>query len=98
MGETIEVNNAGLHQLASAHDTAATALSGTAVPPVAASPVWAATSAVSTGHRLVAAASTTRAKRSRATGTKVRAASGSYSSTDEGSAEHVAEVGQTLQV
>lgn len=98
MGDTIEVNDAGLHQLAGAHDTAATTLTSTPAPPVADSLVWATTSAVSTGHSLVTAAATTLASRSRASAAHVHAASGSYTSTDEGSAEHIAEVGQTVRV
>lgn len=64
MGDTTEVNDAGLRHLAGAHDTAATTL----------------------------------AARTRATGTKVRAAAGSYTDTDEGSAAHIAIIGQTVRV
>jgi hypothetical protein len=98
MAENLEVDTTDLQQLAGAHDISATTLIGTPAPALAGSPVWATTSAVRTGHSLVTAAATILADRSRATGAKVRTASGSYTSVDEDSANHVAEVGQTLQV
>ncbi|MEE6164429.1 MULTISPECIES: type VII secretion target [unclassified Mycolicibacterium] len=98
MANNLEVDTTDLQQLAGAHDTAATTLVGSPAPSLTGSPLWATTSAVKTGHSLVTAAATTLANRSRATGAKVRTASGSYASTDEDSAEQVAEVGQTMQV
>ena len=98
MGDTAEVDDAALRQLARAHDTAATTLTATPAPPSVGSPVWATTSAVSNGYSLVTAVTTTLANRSSTTGTKIHTASGSYTSTDEGSAERIAGIGQTVQV
>ncbi|WP_166902420.1 hypothetical protein [Mycobacterium sp. DL440] len=98
MGEAIKVDDAGLHQLADAQDTAATVLTGTTAPPATRSSVSASTIAVEQGHGLITAAASILATRTRATGAKVRTAADSYVSTDGNSALRIADIGQTVQV
>lgn len=97
VGEAINVDEAGLHQLAGAHDTAATVLTGTTAPPATRSSFWASTIAVEQGHSLITAASSILATRTRVTGAKVRTAADSYLGTDADSALHIADIGQTVQ-
>jgi hypothetical protein len=93
VGDAIQVDGGGLIRLASQCDAAAAALTRSATPSLAGLPVQATVTAVGHGHGLVEAAATVLAARITATGTKLRLAATSYTSTDGGSADQIGAVG-----
>jgi hypothetical protein len=98
MREPVRVSDEGLHDLAAQCDTAAAALSGSGAPTATGPPFQASAAAVNQGHTLVTVAAGALAARVTNTGTKLRAAANSYTSTDGGSAEQIASVGRSVEV
>jgi hypothetical protein len=97
MGDTIQVNDDGLQDLANRCDTAAVAITTAIGSPSVGPPFQATTAAVTHGHARVQAAAAALGTQAKLIGTKLRIAAASYIATDVESAQAISVVGRSVE-
>jgi hypothetical protein len=98
VGDSIEVDGAGLHAVAALCDTAASTLTPTAGGTVPGPAHQATSTAVTAGYRALDAAARALSGRASATGSTMRTAAGAYTDTDDQSAQKLSALGRTFEV